>query len=96
MPLLLFVTAAMICGGLIMYPIGWDNREVRESCGKGANVYNLGEYEKSSPSFDLWLFSRQMLLFGNAPQDEGQSSRDGVDSCAPDAGASYRSNSITN
>lgn len=27
-----------------MYPIGWDNREVRESCGKGANVYNLGEY----------------------------------------------------
>lgn len=38
------VTAAMICGGLVMYPIGWDNREVRESCGKGANVYNLGEY----------------------------------------------------
>ncbi|XP_050444813.1 LHFPL tetraspan subfamily member 6 protein-like isoform X4 [Cataglyphis hispanica] len=33
--------AAMICGGLFMYPIGWDNREVRESCGKGANVYNL-------------------------------------------------------
>lgn len=32
-----------------MYPIGWDNREVRESCGKGANVYNLGEY--SSPVF---------------------------------------------
>ncbi|KOX69743.1 hypothetical protein WN51_05028 [Melipona quadrifasciata] len=35
------VTAVMICGGLVMYPIGWDNREVRESCGKGANVYNL-------------------------------------------------------
>ncbi|XP_026667748.1 LHFPL tetraspan subfamily member 6 protein-like isoform X2 [Ceratina calcarata] len=33
--------AVMICGGLVMYPIGWDNREVRESCGKGANVYNL-------------------------------------------------------
>lgn len=29
-----------------MYPIGWDNREVRESCGKGANVYNLGEYPR--------------------------------------------------
>ncbi|XP_036149183.1 LHFPL tetraspan subfamily member 6 protein isoform X2 [Monomorium pharaonis] len=36
--------AAMICGGLVMYPIGWDNREVRESCGKGANVYNLGKF----------------------------------------------------
>jgi hypothetical protein len=34
----------MISGGLVMYPIGWDNREVRESCGKSANVYNLGEY----------------------------------------------------
>ena len=40
------VTATMICGGLVMYPIGWDNREVRESCGKGANVYNLGEYPR--------------------------------------------------
>ncbi|XP_036149184.1 LHFPL tetraspan subfamily member 6 protein isoform X5 [Monomorium pharaonis] len=37
------LAAAMICGGLVMYPIGWDNREVRESCGKGANVYNLGD-----------------------------------------------------
>ncbi|KAJ8679041.1 hypothetical protein QAD02_014828 [Eretmocerus hayati] len=37
------LAATMICGGLVMYPLGWDNREVRESCGKGANVYNLGE-----------------------------------------------------
>ena len=42
----LLVTATMICGGLVMYPIGWDNQEVRESCGKGANVYNLGEYPR--------------------------------------------------
>ncbi|KYN44355.1 Lipoma HMGIC fusion partner like protein [Trachymyrmex septentrionalis] len=40
------LAATMICGGLVMYPIGWDNREVRESCGKGANVYNLGEYPR--------------------------------------------------
>ncbi|KAL2733668.1 LHFPL tetraspan subfamily member 6 protein-like isoform X3 [Vespula maculifrons] len=39
--LCLYVIAAMICGGLVMYPIGWDNQEVRESCGKAANVYNL-------------------------------------------------------
>nr|KAF7435549.1 hypothetical protein H0235_003740 [Vespula pensylvanica] len=25
--LCLYVTAAMICGGLVMYPIGWDNQE---------------------------------------------------------------------
>ncbi|XP_047342942.1 LHFPL tetraspan subfamily member 6 protein-like isoform X3 [Vespa velutina] len=37
-----FIAATMICGGLVMYPIGWDNQEVRESCGKAANVYNLG------------------------------------------------------
>ncbi|KAL7300234.1 hypothetical protein TKK_0006873 [Trichogramma kaykai] len=36
------LAATMISGGLVMYPVGWDNREVRESCGKGANVYNLG------------------------------------------------------
>lgn len=42
------VTAVMICGGLVMYPIGWDNREVRESCGRSANVYNLGEFSKPS------------------------------------------------
>lgn len=42
------VTAVMICGGLVMYPIGWDNREVQESCGKSANVYNLGEYRRQT------------------------------------------------
>ncbi|XP_047342946.1 LHFPL tetraspan subfamily member 6 protein-like isoform X4 [Vespa velutina] len=40
-----FIAATMICGGLVMYPIGWDNQEVRESCGKAANVYNLGSFD---------------------------------------------------
>ncbi|XP_048270454.1 LHFPL tetraspan subfamily member 6 protein-like isoform X2 [Bombus affinis] len=39
--------AVMICGGLVMYPIGWDNREVQESCGKSANVYNLASFKEA-------------------------------------------------
>ncbi|XP_015188614.1 PREDICTED: lipoma HMGIC fusion partner isoform X2 [Polistes dominula] len=51
-----FIAAAMICGGLVMYPIGWDNQEVRESCGKAANVYNLGKREThlSSKKVKKW------------------------------------------
>ncbi|XP_048504854.1 LHFPL tetraspan subfamily member 6 protein-like isoform X2 [Athalia rosae] len=37
------IAAVMMCGGIVMYPVGWDNREVRESCGNGANVYNLDQ-----------------------------------------------------
>lgn len=55
------VTAAMICGGLVMYPIGWDNREVRESCGKGANVYNLGEYIPFPPRKIVHFVTRVSL-----------------------------------
>ncbi|XP_031774574.1 LHFPL tetraspan subfamily member 6 protein-like isoform X2 [Apis florea] len=57
--------AAMICGGLVMYPIGWDNREVRESCGKGANVYNLGKCSVSWSSYLLvGSVALLMLCFG--------------------------------
>ncbi|XP_047342941.1 LHFPL tetraspan subfamily member 6 protein-like isoform X2 [Vespa velutina] len=49
-----FIAATMICGGLVMYPIGWDNQEVRESCGKAANVYNLeGRFSAVSPVYRL-------------------------------------------
>ncbi|XP_043520876.1 LHFPL tetraspan subfamily member 6 protein-like [Frieseomelitta varia] len=55
----------MICGGLVMYPIGWDNREVRESCGKGANVYNLGKCSVSWSSHLLvGSVALLMLCFG--------------------------------
>ncbi|XP_011493966.1 PREDICTED: lipoma HMGIC fusion partner-like [Ceratosolen solmsi marchali] len=59
------LAATMICGGLIMYPIGWDNREVRESCGKGANVYNLGRCSISWSSYLLvGAVVLLMLCFG--------------------------------
>ncbi|KAI4503260.1 hypothetical protein M0802_001482 [Mischocyttarus mexicanus] len=54
-----FIAAAMICGGLVMYPIGWDNQEVRESCGKAANVYNLG---KCSLSWSSHLLIGSVIL----------------------------------
>ncbi|KYQ49438.1 Lipoma HMGIC fusion partner like protein [Trachymyrmex zeteki] len=59
------LAATMICGGLVMYPIGWDNREVRESCGKGANVYNLGKCSVSWSSHLLvGSVALLMLCFG--------------------------------
>ncbi|KAF0755160.1 LHFPL tetraspan subfamily member 1 protein-like, partial [Aphis craccivora] len=37
----LFTTALVSSGGAI-YPIGWDNREVKESCGNISGPYKLG------------------------------------------------------
>ncbi|XP_066994964.1 LHFPL tetraspan subfamily member 6 protein-like [Anabrus simplex] len=34
--------ALLVCSGAAVYPVGWDNREVRESCGNSSNVYRLG------------------------------------------------------
>jgi len=40
--LLCVVTAVLVCSGAAVYPVGWDNREVLESCGNVSSVYNLG------------------------------------------------------
>ncbi|PSN42857.1 hypothetical protein C0J52_16199 [Blattella germanica] len=39
--------ALLVCSGAAVYPVGWDNREVRESCGNSSNIYNLGTCELS-------------------------------------------------
>jgi hypothetical protein len=41
---LFLVAAVLVCGGAAVYPVGWDNREVLESCGNSSSVYNLGKY----------------------------------------------------
>nr|XP_050844142.1 LHFPL tetraspan subfamily member 6 protein-like isoform X2 [Vespula vulgaris] len=64
-----FIAAAMICGGLVMYPIGWDNQEVRESCGKAANVYNL-VMEFTAWHAYLWQ-SRVVLLLDSTTLSRG-------------------------
>ncbi|XP_050541146.1 LHFPL tetraspan subfamily member 1 protein-like isoform X2 [Daktulosphaira vitifoliae] len=36
------LAAALVSGGGAFYPIGWDNREVKESCGNISGPYKLG------------------------------------------------------
>ncbi|XP_058805408.1 LHFPL tetraspan subfamily member 6 protein-like [Phymastichus coffea] len=55
------VAATMICSGLVMYPIGFDNREIRDSCGKRAGVYSLGKCSVSWSSY-LLVGSVALLL----------------------------------
>lgn len=44
MTCLCFVSALLVSGGVALYPIGWDNREVRDCCGTSSHVYRLGIY----------------------------------------------------
>uniref|UniRef100_A0A1B6KHI8 LHFPL tetraspan subfamily member 6 protein n=1 Tax=Graphocephala atropunctata TaxID=36148 RepID=A0A1B6KHI8_9HEMI len=36
------LSAILVSGGVALYPIGWDNREVRDCCGNTSHVYRLG------------------------------------------------------
>ncbi|KAF8385033.1 lhfp-4 [Pristionchus pacificus] len=36
------VAAICVSAGLVVYPLGWDNAEVRGSCGRDADRYDLG------------------------------------------------------
>jgi len=36
-------SAALVSSGGAIYPIGWDNREVKESCGNISGPYKLGK-----------------------------------------------------
>lgn len=40
----MFVSAVLVILGAAVYPVGWDNREVRESCGNLSHIYRLGQY----------------------------------------------------
>ncbi|KAG8232732.1 hypothetical protein J437_LFUL012122 [Ladona fulva] len=37
----IFKDAILVAGGAALYPIGWDNREVKESCGNTSDIYDL-------------------------------------------------------
>ncbi|KAI1717604.1 lipoma HMGIC fusion partner-like protein [Ditylenchus destructor] len=41
--LLQVVAAIAVSSGCVIYPLGWDNREVRDACGSRSNPYVLGE-----------------------------------------------------
>lgn len=38
------VAALLVIAGAAVYPVGWDNREMRESCGNASHIYRLGQY----------------------------------------------------
>ncbi|XP_044743703.1 LHFPL tetraspan subfamily member 6 protein-like [Chrysoperla carnea] len=50
----------LVCG-LALYPLGWDNKEIKESCGDSATIYNIGTCEVSWSAYILT--SSIVLLF---------------------------------
>lgn len=53
------IAALLTCAGIAVYPMGWDNREVRESCGPEAQAYRLGSCELS---WSAYLLAGAVLL----------------------------------
>ncbi|KAK9759257.1 Lipoma HMGIC fusion partner-like protein [Popillia japonica] len=51
--------ALLVIGGAAIYPIGWDNREVRESCGNQSHIYKLGTCHLY---WSVYLLSSAVLL----------------------------------
>ncbi|XP_065219080.1 LHFPL tetraspan subfamily member 6 protein-like isoform X2 [Planococcus citri] len=41
------IAALLVCGGGAVYPVGWDNRELKQSCGNSSAVYKLGTCQLS-------------------------------------------------
>lgn len=48
-----FLSAILVSLGLAVYPLGWSNREMQESCGNSSQAYKLGKlsnyFETSFP-----------------------------------------------
>ena len=42
------ICAIILFLGIAIYPVGWENREVREACGNFSGIYKLG---KAFPSY---------------------------------------------
>ncbi|XP_054264770.1 LHFPL tetraspan subfamily member 6 protein-like [Macrosteles quadrilineatus] len=51
--------ALLVSGGVALYPIGWDNREVRDCCGNTSHVYRLGTCQIS---WSVYLLSVAVLM----------------------------------
>ncbi|XP_018329838.1 LHFPL tetraspan subfamily member 6 protein-like [Agrilus planipennis] len=51
--------ALLILAGTAVYPVGWDNREVRESCGNTSHIYKLGSCQVA---WSLYLLAAAILL----------------------------------
>lgn len=53
------IAALLVCGGGATYPIGWDNREVRDCCGNASHVYKLGTCQLS---WSVYLLVSSVVL----------------------------------
>ncbi|XP_022188780.1 LHFPL tetraspan subfamily member 6 protein [Nilaparvata lugens] len=53
------LAALLVCGGIVVYPVGWDNREVRDCCGNESHVYKLGTCQLS---WSAYLIGGAVLL----------------------------------
>lgn len=51
--------ALLVLSGAAVYPAGWDNREVRESCGNSSKAYHLGTCQLS---WSVLLLSCAVIL----------------------------------
>ncbi|KAI5742618.1 LHFPL tetraspan subfamily member 1 protein [Diaphorina citri] len=49
----------MVLAGVVVYPMGWDNKEVRESCGNLSHFYKLGTCQIS---WSVYLLSAAVLI----------------------------------
>ncbi|XP_044761489.1 LHFPL tetraspan subfamily member 6 protein-like [Coccinella septempunctata] len=55
------LSALLVIGGAAVYPVGWDNREMRESCGNSSQIYRLGTCQLSWSAY-LLAFAVLLLL----------------------------------
>ncbi|RZF43493.1 hypothetical protein LSTR_LSTR005229 [Laodelphax striatellus] len=53
------LAAVLVCGGGAVYPVGWDNREVRDCCGNASHVYRLGTCQLS---WSVYLLGGAVVL----------------------------------
>jgi len=50
-----------VSSGGAIYPIGWDNREVKESCGNISGPYKLGKSTLSQMTGLLYYYSHSQI-----------------------------------
>jgi hypothetical protein len=67
---LLLMLAISIAVGCLLYPLGWDNREVRDACGQLSGKYLLGDTLNFDallhlPNYIRHVYNWRFILFAN-------------------------------
>ncbi|CAH0388025.1 unnamed protein product [Bemisia tabaci] len=56
------LAALLMTSGAALYPLGWDNRQVRESCGHLSSAYKLGTCQLSWSAYIICSAIAMLLL----------------------------------